>query len=196
MLYKIVIAILKPIFYFLFRIKVINRENIPEGAAVVCVNHTSMMDVVYIAVAFGLKESFAFMGKKELFKNPILGRIFKALGAFPVDRGTADLGTIRNSISALKAGKKLLIFPEGTRVKGGAENSDEVKSGIAMIALRASAPMLPVYLSTKKRLFRKTFVKIGNPVTPEKREGTSSENYKRISTEVFDSILAMGEREI
>ncbi len=193
MFYKVIIAILKPIFYFLFRIKVVNRENIPEGAAVVCVNHTSMMDVVFIAVAFGVKETFAFMGKKELFKNPILRWLFKAVGAFPVDRGTADLGTIRNSITALKDGKKLLIFPEGTRVKGGAENSDDVKSGIAMIALRASAPMLPVYLSTKKRLFRRTYVIIGEPVIPEKREGTSAENYRRISTEVFDYILALGE---
>lgn len=193
MLYKIIIAILRPIFYLLFRIKVINRENIPQGSAVVCVNHTSMLDVVFVAVAFGVNESFAFMGKKELFKNPVLRCIFKAVGAFPVDRGTADLGTIRNSISALKSGKKLLIFPEGTRVKGGAENSADVKNGIAMIALRASSPMLPVYLSTKKRIFRRTYVVIGKPVIPEKREGTSSENYHRISTEVFDAILAMGE---
>jgi len=193
MFYKIVVTILYPIFKLLFRMKVLGRENIPEGASVVCVNHTSMADPIFIALAFGNKEKFAFMSKKELFKNPILKWFLTSVGAFPVDRGAADLGTIRSSISALKAGKKLLIFPEGTRVKGGTSNSDEVKNGVAMIALRASVPMLPVYLSTKKKIFGRTYIVIGKPVFPEKREGTSSENYKRISTEVFDSILAMGE---
>lgn len=193
MFYKIAIAVLSPIFKLLFRMKVVGRENIPEGAAVVCVNHTSMADPIFVAVAFGVKEKFGFMSKKELFKNSVFAWFLRSLGAFPVDRGAADLATIRSSIAALREGKKLLIFPEGRRVKGGAENSDDVKNGVAMIALRASAPMVPVYLSTKKRIFGRTYVVIGKPVIPEKREGTSAENYKRISTEVFDSILTMGE---
>ena len=193
MFYKIAVTVLYPVFKLLFGMKIVGRENIPQGASVVCVNHTSMADPIFIAVAFGRKEKFAFMAKKELFKNRILKWFLTSVGAFPVDRGAADLGTIRNSIAALKAGNKLLIFPEGTRVKDGASNSDDVKNGVAMIALRASATMLPVYLSTKKRIFGRTYVKIGKPVVPEKREGTSAENYHRISTEVFDAILAMGE---
>ncbi|MBR5479830.1 MAG: 1-acyl-sn-glycerol-3-phosphate acyltransferase [Clostridia bacterium] len=193
MFYKIAIAVLTPIFKLLFRMKIVGKENIPEGAAVVCVNHTSMIDPIFVAVAFGIKEKFGFMSKKELFENPLLRWLLSSLGAFPVDRGAADIATIRSSISTLRDGKKLLIFPEGRRVKGGADNSNDVKNGVAMIALRAAAPMIPVYLSTKKRLFGRVYVVIGQPVIPEKREGTSAENYKRISTEVFDSILAMGE---
>ena len=45
----------------------------------------------------------------------------------------------------------------------------------------------------KERIFGRTYVKIGKPVIPEKREGTSADNYHRISSEVFDAILAMGE---
>ncbi len=193
MLYRILVTILYPIFTLLYRIKVTGRENMPEGAAMLCANHTSMLDPVLIAVGITPKHKLNFMAKKEIFKNKILGAFFRAVGAFPVDRDAADLATIRTSISVLKNGGKLLIFPEGTRMKGGRMEASEVKTGVAMIAMRANVPIVPIYLSSEQRMFHKTVVSIGRPIMPERREGSNSENYRRIATEAFEAICVLEE---
>lgn len=193
MLYRILVTILYPIFMLLYRIKVTGRENIPKGAAMLCANHTSMLDPVLIAVGITPKHKLNFMSKKEIFENKLLGAFFRAVGAFPVDRDAADLATIRTSISILKNGGKLLIFPEGTRMKGARMEASEVKTGVAMIAMRADVPIVPIYLSSEQKMFHKTVVSIGKPIIPERREGSNSENYRRIATEAFEAICVMEE---
>lgn len=193
MFYKIVATFLYPFLVFFFRMKIIDRDKMPNGAAVVCANHSSLWDPVMIAVAVTAKNRLNFMAKKELFDIPVLGFIIRRLGAFPVDRDSADLGTIRKSIDVLKDGKKLLLFPEGKRVYDANLADHEVKTGVAMISMRAGAPIVPIYLSPDKKLFRRTFVKIGDPIIPEKREGSSSDNYKRIATDAFNAICALKE---
>ena len=54
------------------------------------------------------------MAKQELFV-PVLGYIYKTLGAFPVKRGGADRAAIKHGIEILQSGEVLAIFPEGTR---------------------------------------------------------------------------------
>lgn len=191
MLYRILVTILYPIFMLLYRIKVTGRENIPEGAAMLCANHTSMLDPVLIAVGITPKHKLNFMSKKEIFENKLLGAFFRAVGAFPVDRDAADMSTIRTSINVLKNGGKLLIFPEGTRMRGARMEASEVKTGVAMIALRADVPIVPIYLSSEQKIFHKTIVSIGKAIIPERREGSNSENYRRIATEAFEAICVM-----
>ena len=165
------------------------------GASVVCCNHTSWLDPVLVALGIGPKYPLHFMGKKELFQIPILGKIFRAVGAFPVDRGNVDLGTMRHSINLLKSGERVAIFPEGTRVRPDEVQTDldGVKTGVAMIAVRGGVPIIPVYLSRHKKLFRKTSVIIGAPVPAEKQEGSTSENYRRIADCAFQAILDLGD---
>ena len=112
MLYKVLVTILYPVFMLLYRIKVIGKENLPEGPAVLCANHSTMLDPVLIAVGVTPRHLLGFMAKKEIFTNKILAAFFRAVGAFPVDREAADLATIRSSLSVLKEGKKLLLFPD------------------------------------------------------------------------------------
>ncbi len=195
MLYKTLVAILAPIFRTLYRLKVTGVENVPAGAAVVCCNHTSLLDPVLLAVGFGYKIPLCFMGKKELFQNRLLGWFFRKVHAFPVDRGNVELVTIRHSINLLKEGNKLGIFPEGRRVLPDEESdgTEGVKTGVAMIAMRANAPIVPVYLTRRKKLFRKHSLIIGTPIVPEKREGGTAENYQRIATEAFQAILDLGD---
>ncbi len=195
MLYRVLVSILYPFFMLLYRIKVIGLNNIPQGAAVLCANHTTMLDPVLIAVGITPKHKLTFMAKKEIFKNKLIGAFFRAVGAFPVDRDAADLATIRTSLSILKSGGKLLLFPEGHRMKNGHMEADEVKTGVAMIAMRANVPIVPIYLSSVQKIFHKTIVSIGEPIYPEKREGSNSDNYRRIATEAFEAICAMEDAE-
>ena len=78
----------------LYRVRVIGAENLPaEGGCLLCSNHTSMRDVVVLAAA--LPRQPRYMAKKELFKIPLLSQLIRALGAFPVDRGGADVSSIK-----------------------------------------------------------------------------------------------------
>ncbi len=190
MFFKFIYFVAAPFFKILYRIRITGKENIPKGAAVVCANHTSMLDPIFLAIAFGISENWLFMGKAELFKIPGLNLLLKWLGAIAVNRGATDISTLRNAIDALKSGKKVMIFPEGTRVKEG-EDAASVKTGAAMIASRGGASMMPVYISGNKKLFGKVKVIIGKPVSTDIEEKGQAK-YRILSDTVFDEVLRLG----
>ena len=189
-LFRIVYAIAMPFFRLLYRIKVFGRENVPQGSAVMCANHSAMHDPIFLCVACGIRENWLFMAKAELMKVPVLGWLLKKIGVIPVNRGATDISTLRNAIDALKGGKKVMIFPQGTRVR---EGDDDVaaKTGAAMIASRAGVPLVPVYINTNKHLFGKVIVSIGEPVSTEIEEKGQAK-YKKLIGDVFDEISRLG----
>ena len=135
--------------------------------------------------------SIGAMAKKELFDIKLLAPLISALGAFPVDREGADIGAIRQSLQTVKDGRKLLIFPEGTRVKQPGQVTP--KSGAGMMAIRAGVKMVPVFIGTKKRLFRKTVITFGKPFAPAYtgRKGTVEE-YQANTDEVMRRAYELG----
>lgn len=168
---------------------VIGRENIPEGGCVVVANHTQWADPVLVATAMGNKYPIVAMAKKELFAIKLLAPLISALGAFPVDRDTADIGAIKTALRSVKEGKKLLIFPEGTTKH---KEGDAVKDGAAMIAARTGAPILPIYISENKKFRSKVYVVIGEPFLPEKVR--SKEGYSELAEDMMKRIYMLKER--
>lgn len=162
------------------------RENIPEGPAMVCANHSSNADPILISYAVGLKNMMHFMAKIELFRIPLLGRILTAMGSFAVDRGNNDMVAVRTAMRYLKSGEKVMIFPEGTRVR----ESDAVagKAGAVRLALRLRVPIVPVYITSNKRLFRKTYVNIGKPyyIDPSKTSEDSDELAAELMRKIYE----------
>ncbi len=185
---------------FLFRIHAHDSDNEPceeEGPYIICSNHTSNADPVFLCAAT-FEQQPHFMAKKELFKVPIVNKIVAALGAYPVDRKGADVGAIRKTIKMLDEGKCIGIFPQGHRFKGVDPRGTEVKSGLGMIAVRAKANVLPCYIKMKKRKwapFRRVDVYIGKPIRFEELgyDPEAQGEYMRISNYVFDRICSMGE---
>lgn len=171
-----------------YRYHVIGRENIPEGGCVVVANHTQWADPTMVATALGNKYDFAAMAKKELFEMGPLGPLITALGAFPVDRERADINAIKQSLKAVKDGRKLLIFPEGTTRH---QEGDAVKEGAARIALKTGAPVLPIYISENKKFRSDVYVVIGEPFTPEPTR--SKEGYRRLADEMMQRVYALKE---
>ena len=190
--YKILVFLLKPVFAFLCRIKVTGKENIPEGAAIICANHTSLLDPIVLAVGVGYKTHIHFMAKRELFKNKILGAILKKIGVIPVNREAVDLQTIRGSLKVLKEGKKLMLFPEGTRIPEKDAKRENVKMGAGMLAARSQAPIVPVYIPGNKGLFKKTHIIIGKPMQAVSGEKTGNGEYMNTALAVFDEIMNLG----
>ncbi len=184
----------KVIFGLPFRVTVIGRENIPEGGAVLCANHTHWSDPFYLWFAVTGKYMTRIMAKAELFKIPVLRFLMKKLGVIPVDRKNADIAAIKTSLRTLKEGKKLGIFPEGTRVK--TEGGGEAKLGALKIADRAGAPIVPVYIPREKKFFRKTQIVIGKPyVLNEEKRKLTQEEFLVAADDLMKNIFALQQTE-
>ena len=172
-----------------FRTRVIGRDNLPEGGCLVCPNHTTASDAVSALLALGKDCDYAAMAKAELFKNRFLAWFLTALGGFPVDRDGNDLNAVRIAAKALKAGKKLLLFPEGTRRKDG--TLGPAKAGAGMFALRANVPIVPVYITPGKKFLRRTTVRFGEAFYPERIGEKHAEQYQNAADQIMVRIAAM-----
>ena len=147
----------------LFPTKIIGKENIPKGACILSSNHTSNMDAVMLAVKTWEKKYY--LAKKELFKNKIMGFFLKKFGAIQIDRQANDITAIKNCLKVLKNNKKLVIFPEGTRVHNENMELGEVKHGVAMFAIKAKVPIVPIFITKKPKMFRRNRIYVGTPFT-------------------------------
>ncbi len=166
MLFKIAYAILWPIFHLLFPYKIIGKEklNAHSSGFVVCSNHISFLDPVYLAYTFKRKRRLFFMAKQEIFKNRLFTWFIKGVGGFPVNRDGGTSG-IKAAEALLKEGKNLCIFPEGTRSKDG--KIGKGKAGAAMLVREFDSYVLPITLACKNqkvRAFRKVTIIIGDAI--------------------------------
>ena len=171
----------------------IGRENIPEGKVVVACNHSSLSDPVWLHLALKCKKVPMTMAKKELMDKPFIGWLCTKLGGFPVDRNKADFQAIKTALQCLRDNNKLIIFPEGTRIRKG--KISQPHNGTIMLACRGKAQILPVYLTQKKGLFRPINVIIGKPYTPQIAGAKpTAEELDTLTAELMENIYHMGEQ--
>jgi 1-acyl-sn-glycerol-3-phosphate acyltransferase len=141
MFYKVFRFICYIIILLFWSLKIEGEESINrEGPVILAANHASYIDPIVLGVA--VKRPIHFIGKKEVFENPFLGFLARALGTIPVDRKKINFASIKKSISLLKSGLVLGIFPEGTRSPDG--KLLELNAGMIKIALKAGSPIVPV----------------------------------------------------
>ena len=147
--YAITRVIVRLIVPLLGGITVIGAENIPEtGPIILAPNHRAYMDPPYLSMV--TKRQLHLMAKDTLFRVPIFGPYIKAMGAFPVKRGAADRGAIKQAIAELKAGHVMGIFPEGTRAAPGTLLPAE--KGFALVAKQTGIPIVPIALEGTDRV--------------------------------------------
>ncbi|MBE6542635.1 MAG: 1-acyl-sn-glycerol-3-phosphate acyltransferase [Ruminococcaceae bacterium] len=188
--YERIYKTFEPAVSWIYRIEPVGVENIPEGGAILASNHTSFADVLVISAA--AKRQVRYMAKKELFKTP-LAPLIKALGAYPVDRGGADVGSIKNTISLIGSGELVGIFPQGHRCGKVDPRTTEIKAGVGMIAYHTKATVIPVFIDNarlKTGAFRKNRVIFGKPISFEELEFKSGGRveYMNASRIIFDRI--------
>ena len=188
-----------PIYKLFFRLEVKGLENeMKEGACIICANHISMHDIFFLGTH--LKRQIYFFAKKELFKNPILGKILRAFGTISVNRGAGDLKAIKSTIEVLEKGNYVGLFPQGTRIPDKVPSVDDAKGGVGLFAYRSKCSILPVHIKTKNyrvRLFRKVTVIIGEPIPHEAlgfEKGNMAE-YNAASRYIFEKICELGKEE-
>jgi 1-acyl-sn-glycerol-3-phosphate acyltransferase len=141
MFYYVVRAIAWLLLKIFWQMEVIGTENVPEkGGVIIASNHVSYLDPVVLGAS--TKRKINFIAKKEVFNNIFSTIILKNLIAFPVDRKNIDMPAFKKTMSILKEGRMLGIFPEGTRSLNG--ELQELKLGVIKIAMKAGVPIIPV----------------------------------------------------
>lgn len=183
------------------RLSVYGVENIPQDRNYLLLsNHKSILDVTSYFMASPRRLSF--FAKKELLKVPVLGWDIKMQGHFIVDRQNARAGVkqLEDLAEALKSGRSILIFPEGTR-----SITDEIlpfKRGAFKLAASTGTLIVPAYIHRSAELVPKTSrlispghfsITFGKPIAVDPSEDKSDQRDKitDLMSETRDSILQL-----
>lgn len=149
------------------RVRVVGLENVPKsGPLIVVANHLSMADpplvVGWLTPALG--RPMHILAKDSIFVGPI-GAFLRSQGVTPVRAGGRDVDAYRAARAVVERGEVLCIFPEGTRSYTG--DLGPARPGVAMLAARSGASILPVGISGTDRFLGRgqRFPRIGTRIT-------------------------------
>ena len=153
------------VFHTVMPVRFHHRERLDrEGAMILIANHQHALDPVVMAMGVRKRQA-VFLGKKELGKIPWVRALLTRLHCILVDRGNRDMEAMRACMKAVKMGKPLVIFPEGTRRHEG--QMEHIENGTALITLRSRAPVIPMYFDRPLAPFRVTNLYVGEPIPCE-----------------------------
>lgn len=190
MLYRVLVTLVRGVGRVLFRFRKPDNSLVPkENGILVCANHPSWRDPIFVAIS--LNRQLTFMAKKELFRFKPFARLISALGAFPIDRGGNDLTAIKTAIRLLKNGSALLLFPQGTRSM--ASDHTDGKNGAVRLAIMTGAKILPVGISENTRLFSKATVRLGTPIDYSEYQGKhlTDQDYTQLTEKLMKDIYSL-----
>jgi 1-acyl-sn-glycerol-3-phosphate acyltransferase len=141
--YRILRLFSQVVFITVFRGRTFGVRRVPRtgGVLLVC-NHQSFLDPILASCV--LPRECNYMARDTLFHHPVLGPLIAYLNSFPVKRGTADLGAIRETLRRLKDGKVVVTFPEGTRTVDGQIGA--MRAGVVLLARKTRVPLVPVLI--------------------------------------------------
>lgn len=190
--YRVVRCVLTPLIKLLWPTKVVGKERFDamQGGLVIC-NHYAIPDTL-IPVASLYKKELHVLAKAEAFECAKIANWFlRKAGAIPVHRGEADINAVKEVLSVLRADKKLVMYPEGTRNREGTKEMLEFKQGAARFAIKARKPILPMVYYRMHKVFRRNWLYIGEPITLEEFYNTRDPgDYERATKKVYDGMLA------
>src|SRR5262245_5862027 len=165
-----------------YGLRVAGRENWPEdGGGLVCANHQSMFDPPLVGLTCPRRMNY--LARDTLFRVPGLKQLISFLDAIPIDREGGGLTGLKETLSRLKAGELVLIFPEGTRTHDG--EVAPLKPGFIAVARRSRVPLLPVGVDGAYQAWPRTSrlprpgriaIVIGEPITAEQVAEFSDED--------------------
>lgn len=141
-------TVLKPFLQRAYHHEVVGVENIPAASgAILASNHVSFIDSIFLPLA--APRQVFFLAKSDYFTTPGLkGRLMKwfftSVGQLPIDRsgGAKSAESLAAAVAALREGKLVGIYPEGTRSPDG--RLYRAKIGVARLALETGVPIIPV----------------------------------------------------
>lgn len=193
--YKIIYWIARIFFKVCFRLRIYGLEHFRTGSGILAANHVSNYDPPVLSIS--CPEEVHFLAKESLFRVPLLGPLIRMLNSHPVSGSSTDARTFREIVRLLQEGKKVILFPEGTRSADG--ELQPLERGMAFIAQKAHCPIFPAYIegtfpawpSSKKfpKLFGRITVVFGAPIEWSDVEGLDKREAERYLTERTEESL-------
>jgi len=170
---RALVAFARMLFLPIMKYEVTGLEHFPrEGAVILAANHVTNFDV--FPIQFSIPRVIFFMGKAELFKNPIVDVFARNLSGFPVQRGEKDQWAMDHALKILRHGQTLGMFPEGTRSRGG--GLKVAKTGTAKLSIEAGCPIVPMAIVGSDKFFKqfphraRVRIRILPPILPKPDE--------------------------
>jgi 1-acyl-sn-glycerol-3-phosphate acyltransferase len=174
------------------------RGSVPQrGGLLVAANHASYVDIPLLGC--GMYRRAWYLGRSDLFL-PGLKAVLQWLGWIPLKLGRLDRKAFNQAITLIKAGKVVVIFPEGGRSLDG--HLRQAKAGLGMIVAQTGCPVVPAYLrgtfdvlppGAKRPRFHPVSVSFGAPLLfPTAGNGGTKEFYQEVSRTVMERIAALG----
>ena len=194
MVYYFVYFLTKVISFVWFPRTIYGREHIPlQGPVIFASNHVSNLDPVVLGVSSVRRLNF--MAKASLFRG-FLGWVLVKLGAFPVKRGEADFGALKEAVKRLRKRKAMLIFVEGTRRIWDAPS--QAQPGVGFLAVKSGAQIIPVYIAGTENVMppgckwlsrHPVTVRFGQPVAVH-----PGDSYQAIADRILTDIYRLNSR--
>ncbi len=142
LLYRFILFLAWSFNKIFYRLKIYGLEHYFKGGAIIASNHTSFLDPPILSISW--PEEVHFLARDTLFKNPLFGKFISALNAHPVSKDASDTKVFKTICALLNEGKKVILFPEGTR---SLDNTlQEIKPGVAMLISRTETSIVPAYI--------------------------------------------------
>ena len=165
----------------------------------IIMNHVSFLETVLPSTTMWFRGVHVRpIYKSEWDDNGFLNWLLPRVGGIPIDRGTADMKSVKRAVNCLKRGECVLVFPEGTRIRT-EDQPVEIHGGFALMARMAKVPVQPMAIvgaraiaapGKKIRPFLRVFLKAGDSVewsdmTSEKRRERTEEMEKVAMERVY-----------
>lgn len=178
------------------RLIVRNGGRLGRGRGQILVsNHQSWFDIFALGTA--LRESFSFVGKKELSRVPVVGAAWEKVGNIAIDRSNqrAAIDSLERADRLMREGRTIIMFPEGTRSTTG--EMGRFKKGAFVMAIKSQVPVVPVAILGTRRIMEKgswrmssgtATVIVGDPIDTS---GLTLRDRNRLSRECRDAILGL-----
>ena len=185
-MYRFLVSIVSVLVKLIYRVKINGIENLKDDQPfIISANHIHIFDPVILATL--TKRQIFFLSKKELFEKKLFAKFFGKLGVIPIDRDNTDIKAIKSCFRVIRDGNILGIFPEGTRVK--TVDINNMKKGVALIALKNKVNILPIHIEGTYRIFSKITVDIYPMIEINNFENMEdSEAIDKLTEELFYKI--------
>ncbi|MEU1391187.1 MULTISPECIES: lysophospholipid acyltransferase family protein [unclassified Nonomuraea] len=203
LLYEVVKFAAAPLAHAMCRPHITGAANVPRvGPAILAANHLSVLDSFLLPAL--LPRHVTFTAKNEYFDgNPVSGFFMRLGGSLPIDRESAHAAQAMLDAAAelLERGELFGIHPEGTRSPDGRLYRGKV--GVAWLALKTGAPVLPVALQGTEKVLpvgakvprpAKIGISIGRPMRFE-GDHTKARDRRRVTDEVMEAVQKLSGQE-
>ena len=194
-LYAILWVLARTVARLFFGFRVVG--SVPkQGGLLVAANHASYFDIPLLGC--GMFRRAWYLGRSDLFIPGVKGML-QWLGWIPLKLGRLDRKAFDRAIALIKAGKVVVIFPEGGRSLDGRLRN--AKAGLGMIVAQTGCPVVPAYLKgtfdvlptgAKRPRFHPVSVSFGPPLSFPGENTQTKAFYQEVSRIVMERIAALG----